>query len=210
MKNDMLYFTDSDLDKTHNDVLNNAKYGPENKLITDCIKMFPLNKDINEVSLKICLIDVTNSTHLSQWKKFISVVDLANIIVNIKDIDTRIQNGDPCVVSEIAKETKDKYNINLFSFASKYCCYHNCNHYNKDDYSIYDNVLMHHLPKYSNVTSNQIQNWRKSCDYKAYNDCIGKILTNNGINTTNRRRKFDHFVWWNNRHKLETMPSEGC
>ncbi len=195
----MLYFTDNDLNNSHNDVLNNAKYGPENKLITDCIKMFPLNKDINEVSLKICLIDVTNSTHLSQWKNSISVVDLANIIVDIKDIDTRIQNGDPSVVSEIAKKTKDKHNINLFSFASKYCCYHNCNYYNKDDYSIYDNVLMHNLPKYTNVTSNQIQNWRKSCEYKAYNDCIGEILTNNDIKTTHARRKFDHYVWWNNR-----------
>lgn len=50
--------------------------------------------DVDEVAMKICLIDVTDSTNLSRYKKYISVVDLANIIVGIKDIDNIIKQGD--------------------------------------------------------------------------------------------------------------------
>ena len=108
-------------------------YGPENELITRCLRKFPDNTDPDVVAMKVGLIDITNSTHLSQHKSKISMVELANIIASIPDIDNRIAAGDPEVVNEIARSNGK---INLFSFASKYCCYHNRNLYGKDDYSI--------------------------------------------------------------------------
>ena len=87
-------FTDIDLENIEQSVLNDSKHGSKNKLITECQKKYSLNMDVDEVAMKICLIDVTDSTNLSRYKKYISVVDLANIIVGIKDIDNIIKQGD--------------------------------------------------------------------------------------------------------------------
>lgn len=78
-------------------------YGQENDLITRCLKEFPTNTDSNVVAMKVGLIDITNSTHLSQHKSKISMVELANIIAAIPNLDERMKNGDPEVVNIIAR-----------------------------------------------------------------------------------------------------------
>lgn len=172
-------------------------YDPENDMISRCLKLFPQNTDPDIVAMKIGLIDITNSTHLSQYKNKISMVELSNIIAAIPNIDARIQMGDPEVVNEIARSNGK---INLFSFASKYCCYHNRNLYGKDDYSILDTVLKKYLPRYfDDITKSQIQKWQDRYQYKEYNDYITRKLDELGIHTENRKRKFDHFVWYKNR-----------
>lgn len=172
-------------------------YGPENELITRCLQKFPDNTDPDVVAMKVGLIDITNSTHLSQHKSKISMVELANIITGIPDIDAKIAAGDPEVVNERARSNGK---INLFSFASKYCCYHNRNLYGKDDYSILDTVLKEYLPRYfDDVTKSQIQKWQDNFNYKAYNDYITNKLDEYGITIEYRKRKFDHFVWYKNR-----------
>ena len=172
-------------------------YGPENELITRCLRKFPKNTDPDIVAMKVGLIDITNSTHLSQHKSKISMVELANIIAAIPYIDERIADGDPEVVNEIARSNGK---INLFSFASKYCCYHNRNLYGRDDYTILDTVLKEYLPRYfDDITKGQIQKWQDSFNYKAYNDYITKKLDECGITVNHRKRKFDHFVWYKNR-----------
>ena len=101
------------------------------------------------------------------------------------------------LVNEIARSNGK---INLFSFASKYCCYHNRNLYGRDDYSILDTVLKEYLPRYfDDITKGQIQKWQDSFNYKAYNDYITKKLDECGITVNHRKRKFDHFVWYKNR-----------
>ena len=80
------------------------------------------------MAMKVGLIDITNSIHLSQCKSKISMAELANIIAAIPNIDDRIAAGNPEVVNEIARSNGK---INLFSFASKDCCYHNRNLYEK-------------------------------------------------------------------------------
>lgn len=90
--------------------------------------------------------------------------------------------------------------INLFSIASKYCCYYNSNLYGRDDFSILDTILKEYLPRYfDNVTRGQIQRWQDSFNYKAYNDYITGKLDEFDITVENRKRKFDHFVWYLNR-----------
>lgn len=172
-------------------------YGPEMEMITRCLHKFPDNTDPDVVAMKVGLIDITNSTHLSQHKSKISMVELSSIIASIPDIDARIKAGDPEVVNLIARSNGK---INLFSFASKYCCYHNRNLYERDDYSILDTVLKDYLPRYfGDVTRNQIQRWQDSFNYKAYNDYITRKLDELGITVEFRKRKFDLFVWYKNR-----------
>ena len=189
--------TNASIEEAEKLVQNTDNYGPENDLISRCLHKFPLNTDPDLVAMKVGLIDITNSTHLSQHKSKISMVELASVIAAIPDIDERIAVGDPEVVNEIARSNG---NINLFSFASKYCCYHNRNLYGRDDYSILDTVLKEYLPRYfSDVTKNQIQKWQDSFQYKEYNDYITRKLDELGITVENRKRKFDHFVWYKNR-----------
>lgn len=194
-----IIITNTLIDDAHRKVEASYDYGRENALITECFKKFPLNNDVIVVAMKVGLIDITNSTHLSQHKAKITAVEIAECIVKVKDIDKRIKEGDPEVVNEIAKSNGK---INLFSFASKYCCYHNKNLYGNDDYSILDTVLKEALPKYfPDVTQSQIQKWQNTYNYKAYNDYISKKLDELKIDTPFRRRKFDHYIWLNNRKK---------
>ncbi len=185
------------LDEASALVQSTDNYGPENDLITRCLKKFPQNTDPDVVAMKIGLIDITNSTHLSQHKSLISMVELCDIIVDIPDIDARIRAGDPEVVNEIARSNGK---INLFSFASKYCCYHNHNLYGRDDYSILDTILKEYLPRYfPDIRKGTIQRWQSTYNYRAYNDYITRKLDELGITVSFRKRKFDHFVWYKNR-----------
>jgi len=194
-----IIITNDLIEEAHRQVKATNNYGKEDDLITDCFKRFPLNNDITIVAMKVGLINITNSTHVSQHKSLISAVEIAECIVNINNIDERIKNGDPEVVNEIARSNG---NINLFSFATKYCCYHNKNLYGRDDYSILDTVLKDHLPDYfADITTGQIKKWVKSYDYKSYNDYLTNKLDDLGINVPFRKRKLDHYIWFNNRKK---------
>ena len=189
--------TNEDLNMAEQEVQNSESYGSEFELITRCLKKYPLNTDPDVVAMKIGLIDITNSTHLSQHKSKIHMAELAKIIANIPDIDNRIKNGDPEVVNEIARSNGK---VNLFSFASKYCCYHNRNLYGKDDYSIYDTVVRDNLPNYfDDITKGKVNSWRKNLQYEKFNSYITEKLNELGITTKYRRRKFDHYVWFKNR-----------
>src|SRR5574344_1263687 len=186
------------IESVHNDVMQDPTYGKENELITSCFKRYPKNDDPIIVAMKIGLIDITNSTNLGRHKSRISVVELTNKIVGIKDFDSRVKEGDPDLVNELARND----NINLFSFSSKYCCYHNCNVYKKDSYSIFDNVLKDNLKKYKlDLTPYKLNKWREEFKYKDYNDAISDLLDNSDITIDFRRRKFDHFVWHKNRKR---------
>lgn len=197
LSNIKIAITEAMLNEVNNKVLSTPNYGEEDKLITDCLRRFPNNTERVIVAMKIALIDVNNNTHLGQHKAKINLCELANKIISIKDFDKRVAAGDPELVNEIAKSSVE---INLFSFASKYCCYHNTNLYGNDDYSIYDTILKKNLSKYFNdITTNQLEKLRVKVDYKSYNDYIGKKLNELKIYCPFKRRKLDRFIWYENR-----------
>lgn len=187
----------------HKMVEESSNYGKELELIRDIFRKndFAQTNDINNIALKVCLIDATNSTNLNRYKSKLSIYDIAKHIQNIKDFDTRVKSGDLTLVKEIANTGK----INLFSFATKYCCYHNTLIYDRDDYFIYDSLIQEHFPEYNpNITSNQINNFRKKMQYEEYHKCLDTFLVLNGITTDipKRRRMFDHFIWYQYRGKI--------
>lgn len=185
-----------DLHEGHNDVLSDDKYGKEYRLIEDVLKKYPNNKTIEDVACKIAVIDFTNSTNLRQNK--INLYTLAKIITNI-DFDAKVAKGDVSLVSDIIS----KCPVKLYSFASKYCCYHNTFLYNRDDYSIYDSVVEKHLPEYA-TEKLPASKWRKNFNYETFNQYIGDLLDEYGITAATepqRRRLFDHYVWYKNRNK---------
>ncbi len=185
-----------DLHEAHNDVLSDDKYGKEYQLIEDVLKKYPNNKTIEDVACKIAVIDFTNSTNLH----FFNLYTLAEIITSEKvDFDARVARGDVSLVSDIISRCP----VKLYSFASKYCCYHNTFLYNRDDYSIYDSVVKKHLHEYA-TEKLPASKWRKNFNYETFNQYIGDLLDEYGITAATepqRRRLFDHYVWYKNRKK---------
>ena len=181
-----------DLHEVHNDVISNYKYGKEYRLIESVLKKYPNNKTIEDVACKIAVIDFTNSTNLH----FFNLYTLAEIITSI-NFDARVAGGDVSLVSDIIS----KCPVKLYSFASKYCCYHNTFLYNRDDYSIYDSVVKKHLPEYA-TEKLPASKWRKNFNYETFNQYIGDLLDEYGITAATepqRRRLFDHYVWYKNK-----------
>lgn len=193
-------FTQANLDRAECAVDADQTYGEEGKLIRDAFKRFPLNNDKIIIAMKVGLIDVTNSTNLSRYKSKISISELADFIVGFSDLDARIEKGDVKLIKELCQPLKEKNNINLFSFFSKYCCYQNMFIYGGDAFSIYDTVLRDHIPDYTNsISKHGLEMMRERMDYEAYVKIIGDILTSNGIESEGMRRKFDNLIWYYNR-----------
>lgn len=192
-----LPITEENIEEQHKFVGASANYGKEGLIIHDVLNAFPLHNDLNTIAMKIAVIDVTNSTHLSQYKSKLSLYDLAKVILEIPDIDKRLKKGDPTLVNIIAKNIGT---INMFSFASKYCTYHNVEVYGRDDYSIFDGIVKNTLPQYiPGLTAYRIDRWRVNFEYELFNECVGNLLDEENINIPFRRRKFDHFLWYANR-----------
>lgn len=191
--------SDSLLKEWDSKVYADPKYGNEQRMIAEFLKRFGNNTDPLIVAAKISLIDLTNSTQLHRYKSRISLSDLTDIILSIKDFDARVAEGEESLVEEISDATA-KNGVNLFSFASKYCHYHNYCIYGRDDYSIYDSVVGKHLYEYS-LEQNPINpgtpnKWRKEHDYHKFNSYINDILDANGISGDGRKRRFDHYLWF--------------
>lgn len=181
-KEDKYIISKSEIDDVYNKVHNDLVYGRENKALSSILKKYPKHTSLEEVICKISVIDVTHSTHVGIQKKRFSLVDLANQIMSIKDIDKRIQNGDLSLVEEIA----DLKGVNLLSFASKYCVCHNQMVYGNDDYFKFDSVV-----------SKAIR--FKGRSYSKYSEKLNKIIDLNGLGVVDKvREKIDLFFWYNN------------
>lgn len=158
-------------------------YGMENKALKQILLKFPEHNSLEEVICKISVIDVTHSTHVGIHKKKFSLVDLANKILSIDDIDRRIRSGDSTLVDQIATVN----GVNLLSFASKYCACHNQMVYGRDDYFKFDSIV-----------SKTIQ--YKGRNYNDYSKKLNDTITSNDLGSIAKvREKIDLYFWYNNK-----------
>lgn len=94
-----------------------------------CQNTYPNNNNLDEVLLKCAAINTFSSTNVYD------LYTMAEHIVN-KQIDEKLKNGDLSVVKIIAKIEISGKEHNFYSFATKYCHYHN-----PEKYPIYDNYV---------------------------------------------------------------------
>jgi hypothetical protein len=107
----------------------------ENALRT-LINRFPENKSIDEIRLKVCSIDSLYSTNIYDTLKIAKHIQSLNV-------DDALINGDINIVSKIATghgiaslKSEVGKEINFYSFATKYCSWHN-----SDAFPIFDSYV---------------------------------------------------------------------
>lgn len=185
------------LEQQHKAVLADSRYGTNIDLLKNIIAKYPKNDDIYNIAAKVSVVNLTSSTQLSQHSAKLSLYEIAEIILEQK-IDDDIKYGNPEVVNRIAAKCKEK-GVNLFSFASKYCFYHNVYVYHQDDFSIFDSVVATHLHLYATeslpITPKNVYGWKNNIQYNLFNNYIGNLLDAYDIHHPERRQLFDHFLW---------------
>lgn len=105
------------------------KHGAEEEAIRELFKIFSDNKDYKGVLLKSIVINTLYGTRIMR------IENIARHICEL-DIDDRLKLGDSQIVDQIARvNIKGKERRN-YSFASKYCSFHQ-----PSLYPIYDSIV---------------------------------------------------------------------
>lgn len=122
------------LDKYIDKFNNDERYFLADKAIVSLFDAFPENKSLEHILLKISVINDLYSTNI------LGTFNMARHIQRL-DIDSRLKQGDPLLVNEISSghgiiSKKNNKEINFYSFATKYCNWHN-----RDNYAIYDSFV---------------------------------------------------------------------
>ena len=106
-------------------------YIVQEELLTILKTKYPDHKNKMGVDIKVKLLNLFYSTGIQATNA------MTNHIMKIKDIDKRLGEGDLSLVEEIAalklKNNTTRYN---YSFATKYCAYHQ-----PDKFPIYDSIV---------------------------------------------------------------------
>jgi hypothetical protein len=223
-----------DLNKVEKEIMKNSRYGSAGDFRV--YEKYPKNDNPAIVVLKIAYCNMTNSTQLSRLlgnkkrkdgsrNRGFYLQDIVKKIVEI-DFDERVKNGDLSLVSDLALWSKNQ-GVNLFSFFSKYCKYHNelyrdNNNELRSDYSIFDSVVCNHLEDYLNPDeisqiretllengykigrrkklSGIIESMRNDCDFEGYQMIIDEFINIKKLTRIKRiRHLLDHYIWYLNR-----------
>lgn len=161
--------------------------------IRKLINVFPLNTNLEEILLKSIAINTLYSTNIFK------ISEMAKRILKL-NIDERINNGDPNIVNLIASghgiiSNKTNKELNFYSFATKYCNWHN-----HEEYSIYDSYVEKILLEYKKLYSftefkaNDLKDFSKFksvlLDFKTY------------FNLTGTMKEIDKFLWLYGKEKF--------
>jgi hypothetical protein len=109
---------------------------PVNVMFKLCQETYPKNNNLEEVLLKCAAINAFSSTNVYD------LYSMANHIVG-KQIDERLKNNDLSLVKTISEVEIGGKKRNFYSFATKYCHYHN-----PENYPIYDKYVAKILCSY--------------------------------------------------------------
>lgn len=150
------------------------------------------NNKIEDVYLKVTAINSLYSTNIYDTYK------IAHHIFHIKDIDKKLEDGDLSVVNEIARGHKipnTEKEKNFYSFATKYCSFHN-----PKNYPIYDGLIQNLLIEYNNSKIEDFKfcepkiNYDYLRDYEKFKETIEKFKSHFSL-TKFELKEIDMFLW---------------
>ncbi len=178
----------SEVNKYLNQWKNSNKYVCHENSLTDLFtKAYPNNKNIEEILIKVSSLNDLYSTNI------FSSYDVAEHILTIPDIDIRLKRGDPSLVEEIANVKIGGKDKTFYSFATKYCSFHN-----PDAYPIYDSyiekVLWHfHSQQIVSFTKSKF-NKKDLKDYSRFIKIMNDFKNHYGL-TKYTTKELDRYLW---------------
>lgn len=172
-----------ELEYNIDDILNDWKdlgaYTEQEKILCNLFKKYPANTNFEEVVYKITILDSFYSTNLRFNDKTLTadkdnksgIIEVANIILGIKDFDERVERGHIELVDQIVNTAKQDKNMkSVYSFATKYCSFHN-----SEKYPICDNFVKEELKYYRNQKVSEFKFQNK--DLENYREFV-KVVKN--------------------------------
>ncbi|SRR6266568_1031388 len=161
--------------------------------LTDLFARFPANTDIHQVLLKVVTLNALYSTQIPTYSRTIpNVEDIAlHICGNGNEIDAKLTEGSPEVVGKIAIIVKDKQKRNNYSFATKYCNWHN-----PQQYPIWDSRIDRYLwllqkqEHFADRFTSNSDLW----DYSKFRSIMDDFLARCEFSPTSYKR-IDKFLW---------------
>lgn len=140
-------------------VKNSKKYLNNTEALDLLIKRFPKNKILPEIYLKVLVLNDLYSTNIYDSFKMAEGISKLNL-------DLAIENKELNIVNKIAKKhnikTKKGESWNFYSFATKYCSWHQ-----KNIYPIFDSYVEKALisykksHKFASFKNNELKVYRK-------------------------------------------------
>ena len=117
------------------------RYFLADQAIIELFEKFPNNTDVKHILLKLSVINDLYSTNI------FATFEMAKHILSL-NVDNDIIKGTPEIVNRIANITISGKNKNFYSFATKYCNWHN-----QEKYTIYDSFVDKILRAYRDQTN---------------------------------------------------------
>ena len=161
----------------------NERYYEADKAIKKLIHAFPSNSDLSSVLLKVTTINRLYSTNI------MSPFDVAKHIITLQ-LDRELESGELSAIERIRYVTIAGVQKNFYSFATKYCNWHNFR-----AYPIYDSFVEKSLHHFNCVNGNL----RVYNNLKASIDCF---RAQNHI-TNFSYKQIDKYLWLYGKNEIK-------
>jgi len=172
-----------DLVKEYNEKFEkDERYYLADQAIIKLFEKFSKNKDIKDILLKISVINDLYSTNI------FATFEMAKHILSL-DIDSALEKGDPEIVNKIAQITISNKKKNFYSFATKYCNWHN-----QSKYTIYDSFVDKILRGYRDQTNFYDFHNEDLRDYTKFLEILEKFRDYFKLSEFDFK-KIDKFLW---------------
>ena len=163
------------------------RYYPADQAITKLFQAFPANVHLEDILLKISVLNDLYSTNI------LGTFAMAKHIQKLK-VDYALNNGDPYVVNRIAvghgiRSSKTNRELNFYSFATKYCNWHNL-----ESYAIYDSFVENVLIAYKKQDNFSVFTRTELRDFPTFKRVIKDFISFYDLNGHNLK-EIDKFLW---------------
>lgn len=175
-------------------------YSIQEDVLQRLVKEYPNHKNKAAVEVKVKLINLLYSTYI------LATNQMTAHICNIKHIDTRLKEGDKSLVKDIASLNINGKEHDFYSFASKYCAFHN-----PENYPIYDNIVAsvftklfedNNLPPYTCTKKRNVPNGYSRTGFKSdlrnydfYIQVYNTFMKEYGLWGKLTYREVDAYLW---------------
>ena len=190
---------------------NQRQFGGDLQLLDDVIGAHPKNfgESMAAVAAKVAVVDVTNSTQLHKAREKLPLHALVDVIRGMEDLDSLIEQGRPQAVERLVEEALkcDDGSYTPFSFATKYCCYHNRIVYGGDSFSIIDSTVYEWLHdtyyKDDSKVRREVSRCYRKHIYTGLYDALSKVIEDNGLGGVEKvRAKLDSYIYMSKTGRL--------